>query len=75
MPSFGKTNPLKKVILPILLKLIQQKIELKYKNERFSVFTKRANRQKRHSLDLGLIKDDSILDYETCQILLIAQKK
>lgn len=35
MPSFGKTNPLKKVILPILSKLIQQKIDIKYKMKDF----------------------------------------
>ena len=49
----------KKAILPILSKLIH-----KIQDERFSVFTREQIAEKGNSLDLGLIKDDSILDYE-----------
>ena len=36
----------------------------KVQDERFSVFTRQQIAEKGNSLDLGLIKDDSILDYD-----------
>lgn len=64
MPSFGKTNPLKKEHF-IDFEVAYEAGERKAVNdERWSVFTREEIEAKGNSLDLGLIKDDSILDYD-----------
>jgi type I restriction enzyme M protein len=37
------------------------------KDERWSVFTREQIKEKNNSLDLGLIRDDSVVDYEDLQ--------
>ena len=62
MPSFGKTNPLKEEHF--------KEFEEAYKagenaqDERWNMFTREQIAEKGNSLDLGLIRDDSIVDYE-----------
>lgn len=64
MPSFGKTNPLKKSDFADFIKAYTAEDRHKIQDKRFSVFTREQIAEKGNSLDLGLIKDDSILDYE-----------
>ena len=66
MPSFGKTNPLKKEDFDGFVKAYTAKDRRKVKDERFSCFTidQIGAKGKNHSLDLGLIRDDSVLDYD-----------
>lgn len=63
MPSFGKTNPQKSDFADFI-KAYTAEDRHKIQDERFSVFTREQIAEKGNSLDLGLIKDDSILDYE-----------
>lgn len=64
MPSFGKTNPLKKEHFTDFEKAYEASDRHAIDNERWSVFTREEIAEKGNSLDLGLIKDDSIVDYE-----------
>lgn len=67
MPSFGKTNPLKKEHFEGFIKAYTTEDRTKVLDERFSMFTKAQIKEKNESLDLGLIRDDSVLDYEDLQ--------
>ena len=64
MPSFGKTNPLKKEYFVNFEAAYEAKDRRAVKDERWSVFTREQIAEKGNSLDLGLIRDDSIVDYE-----------
>ena len=64
MPSFGKTNPLKTEHFKDFEAAFEAKNRRKVNDERFSVFTREEIRAKGDSLDLGLIRDNSVLDYE-----------
>ena len=64
MPSFGKTNPLKTEHFKDFETAFEAKDRRKIKDERFSVFTREEIAAKGDSLDLGLIRDNSVLDYE-----------
>ena len=64
MPSFGKTNQLKKEHFADFIKAFNAKDRKSIKDERWNCFTREQIAQKDNSLDLGLIRDDSILDYE-----------
>lgn len=64
MPNFGKTNPLKKSHFDEFVKAYTAEDREKVKDERWNKFTREQIREKNDNLDLGLIKDDSILDYE-----------
>lgn len=64
MPSFGKTNPLKTEHFKDFETAFEAKDRRKVKDERFSVFTREEIAAKSDSLDLGLIRDNSVLDYE-----------
>lgn len=64
MPSFGKTNPLKKEHFTDFEKAYEASDRHAIKDERWSVFTREEIAEKGNSLDLGLIKDDSIIDYD-----------
>lgn len=66
MPSFGKTNPLKKEHFDSFIAAYTAENRRAVVDERFTVFTREeiATPGKNNSLDLGLIKDDSIVDYE-----------
>ena len=64
MPSFGKTNPLKREHFADFEKAYEASDRRKIKDERWNVFTRAQIAEKGNSLDLGLIRDDSIVDYE-----------
>lgn len=64
MPSFGKTNPLKASDFAGFEAAYTAEDRVKVADERWQCFTREEIAQKGNSLDLGLIKDDSVLDYE-----------
>ncbi len=64
MPSFGKTNPLKSEHFKDFEAAFEAKDRRKVEDERFSVFTREEIKAKGDSLDLGLIRDKSVIDYE-----------
>ena len=64
MPSFGKTNPLKASDFAGFEAAYGSEDRSKVADERWQCFTREEIAQKGNSLDLGLIKDDSVLDYE-----------
>ena len=63
MPSFGKTTPLKKEHFTDFVKAYTAENRHAVKDERWSVFTREAIAEKGDTLDLGLIRDDSVLNY------------
>ena len=64
MPSFGKTNQLKKEHFIDFIKAFTAEDRASVKDERWNCFTRDQIAAKGNSLDLGLIRDESILDYE-----------
>ena len=64
MPSFGKTNPLKTEDFAGFEAAYEAPDRHAVQDERWSVFTRGQIAEKGNSLDLGLIRDDSIVDYE-----------
>lgn len=64
MRSFGKTNPLKAEDFEEFIKAYTAKDRTAIKDERWNCFTREQIAQKEDSLDIGLIRDESILDYE-----------
>ena len=64
MPSFGKTNPLKTEHFADFEAAFEAADRHAVQDERWSVFTREQIAQKGNSLDLGLIRDDSIVDYD-----------
>lgn len=64
MPSFGKTNPLKASDFADFEAAYTAEDRSKVEDERWQCFTREEIAQKGNSLDLGLIKDYSVLDYE-----------
>ncbi|WP_027624605.1 N-6 DNA methylase [Clostridium lundense] len=64
MPSFGKTNPLEHSHFDDFIKAYRAENRELIKDQRWNKFTREKIREKNDNLDLGLIKDDSILDYE-----------
>lgn len=64
MPSFGKTNPLKASDFAGFEAAYGAEDRSKVADERWQCFTREEIAQKGNSLDLCLIKDDSVLDYE-----------
>lgn len=64
MQSFGKTNQLKKEHFADFIKAYKSEDRRSIKDERWNCFTREQIAQKGNSLDLGLIRDESILDYE-----------
>ena len=63
MPSFGKTNPLKTEHFADFEAAFEAADRRAVQDERWSVFTREQIAQKGNSLDLGLIRDDSVVDY------------
>ena len=65
MPSFGKTNPLKREHFDGFVAAYTAEDRHAVRDERWSSFTMEqiGAEGKNHSLDLGLIRDDSVLDY------------
>lgn len=64
MPSFGKKNPLKKEHFADFEKAYEAENRRDIQDERWRVFMREEIAAKGNSLDLGLIKDDSIISYE-----------
>ncbi len=66
MPSFGKTNPLKAEHFDGFKVAYTAEDRKSISDERWSCYTydQISEEGKNHSLDLGLIKDDSVLDYD-----------
>ena len=66
MPSFGKTNPLKREHFEEFIKGYKAEDRHSVTDERWNCFTYEqiSEEGKNHSLDLGLIRDDSVLDYD-----------
>lgn len=64
MPSFGKTTPLKKEHFTGFEAAYQAEDRRAVRDERWSVFTREAIQAKADSLDLGLIRDESLLEYD-----------
>lgn len=66
MPSFGKTNPLREEHFEKFKASYTAKDRHAVYDERWSCYTYEqiSEEGKNHSLDLGLIKDDSVLDYD-----------
>lgn len=67
MQSFGKTAQLKKEHFDDFTKAYTAKDRKAIIDERWSLFTRKQIKEKNDSLDLGLIRDDSVLDYEDLQ--------
>ena len=63
MPSFGKTTPLKPEHFTDFEKAYEAADRHTVQDERWSIFTREQIEEKGNSLDLGLIRDDSVLDY------------
>lgn len=63
MPSFGKTNPLKTEDFAEFEAAYEAEDRRAVQDERWSVFSREEIAAKGNSLDLGLIRDDSVLDY------------
>lgn len=64
MPSFGKTHPLRKEDFADFVKAYESDDRKSVADERWHSYTREEIAAKDDSLDLGLIKDDSIIDYE-----------
>lgn len=66
MPSFGKTNPLKPEHFDGFKAAYTAEDRHSISDERWSCYSYEqiAEEGKAHSLDLGLIRDDSVLDYD-----------
>ena len=66
MPSFGKTNPLKLEHFDGFKAAYTAEDRHSISDERWSCYSYEqiAEEGKAHSLDLGLIRDDSVLDYD-----------
>ena len=63
MPSFGKTNPLKAEHFSGFEAAYEAADRRAVQDERWNVFTRDQIARKGNSLDLGLIRDDSMVDY------------
>ncbi len=64
MPSFGKTTPLKQEHFADFEAAFEASDRRAVRDERWSVFTREAIQAKADSLDLGLIRDESLLEYD-----------
>lgn len=64
MKNFNKGNALKESHFDEFIKAYTAEDREKVEDERWNKFTREQIREKKDNLDLGLIKDDSILDYE-----------
>ena len=64
MPSLGKTNPLKAEHFADFEAAYEADDRHSIQDERWNVFTREQIAQKGNSLDLGLIRDDSMVDYD-----------
>jgi type I restriction enzyme M protein len=63
MPNFGKTNPLTKAHFNGFIATFTASDRMSVQDERWSSFTRDGIKKKDDNLDLGLIRDNSVLDY------------
>ncbi|PKM57449.1 MAG: SAM-dependent methyltransferase [Firmicutes bacterium HGW-Firmicutes-3] len=64
MNNFGKRTPLNESHFEGFIKAYLAEDRNKVDDERFNVFTREEIKNKNNSLDLGLIRDDSLTEYE-----------
>ena len=64
MPSFGKRNPLSEENFAGFINAYKANDRTKIKDDRLNVFSREFIKSKNDTLDLGLIKDDSLAEYE-----------
>lgn len=64
MPSFGKTTQLEKEHFSKFIKAYTAEDRIKIQDERWCSFTRKEIANKNNSLDLGLIRNNNILDKE-----------
>ena len=64
MPTFGKTNPLTTETFADFVKAFESSDRRSVQDERFNFFTREQIAEKNNSLDLGLIRDDSVVDFD-----------
>ena len=64
MPSFGKTNPLTAETFADFVTAFEADDRRSITDERFNFFTREQIAEKNNSLDLGLIRDDSVVDLD-----------
>ena len=62
MPSFGVTNPLRKEHFVTFERAFEAENRYVIHDESFNVFMRTQIAEKNNSLDLGLIRDDSVVD-------------
>lgn len=67
MQKFGKTNPLKAEHFNEFVEAYTAEDRSKVQDDRWNVFSREQILGKNNSLDLGLIRDDSVLDYDDLQ--------
>lgn len=67
MQNFGKTTPLKAEHFNDFIKAYEAPDRSKVIDERWSVYSRDKIANKNDSLDLGLVRDDSLKDYEDLQ--------
>jgi type I restriction enzyme M protein len=67
MQNFGKTTPLNREHFNDFIKAFTAEDRKAVSDERFSVFTREQIKEGNDGLNLGLIRDDSILDYDDLQ--------
>ena len=67
MPSFGKTSPLKHEHFDAFVKAYNASDRAVIVDERWNCFSREQIAAKGDSLDLGLIRDSSVLDYDSLQ--------
>ena len=63
MPSFGKTNPLKAEHFAGFEAAFEAPDRRAVQDERLSVFSREQIAERGNSLDLGLIRDESVVEY------------
>ena len=64
MPRFGKTNPLNRSHFDDFVAAYTAEDRAAVQDERWNCITRQQIADKGESLDLGLIRDDSVLDYD-----------
>jgi len=67
MPSFGKTNPLKAEHFTAFIEAYSASDRSAITDERWNKFMREQIEEKGNNLDLGLIRDDSVLGYDDLQ--------
>lgn len=64
MPSFGKTNPLKREHFNGFVSAYLASDRTSIQDDRLSVYTRKEIEEKGNIFDCGLIRDESMMDYE-----------